>query len=140
MPLINTLGMTPWEVIDGALGRMNPKQDQAWLAKKLGISEQAVSNWKARGVPRGKYVDLSKVLGLTMEQIAGLAPVPWEKDESEWPFPDIDRARWARLTDIQRGEIQGKVRELLEEFENQRATGSGKSSTSSHRPPKRGFG
>lgn len=132
--------VTPWEVIEGALARKKPKRDQAWLAKKLDISEQAISNWKERGVPRSRYEDLADALGLTLEQIAGRAAAPWEVGESEWPFASIDAARWSALTERQRGEIEGKVRELIEKFEAQRSTGSGKSSPSQSSAPQRKHG
>ena len=112
--------MTPWEVIEGALARKKPQRSQDWLAEQLGTTAQAVSNWKDRGVPKGRYEQLSEILGLTMEQVAGKAPVPWERPGGEWPFPDIDPARFARLTDSQRWEIQLRARELIEKFESER--------------------
>lgn len=131
---IRTIGpMTPWEVVEGALARRKPKRNQAWLAQQLGVGTQAVTNWKLRGsVPTGQYRALADLLHLTVEQIEGRAPAPWEKGDG-WPFPDIDRARFDRLTEMQQGEIQGEVRKLIEKFEAPRE--SGKSSSS---PPRDG--
>lgn len=120
--------MSPWEVIDGALARMKPKRDQAWLAQQLGLGAQAITNWKKRGVPRSRYEDLAGILRLSMEQVAGKAPAPWESVGGEWPFPDISRARWVRLDTRQRFEIELRVRDMVEKFEAEQL--SGKSSGS----------
>jgi hypothetical protein len=129
--------MSPWEVIESALSRRKPPRDQKWLAQELGIGAQAITNWKKRGVvPSAHYAALAELFGLSMEQIAGKAPAPWEGSSGEWPFPDIDSARFMRLTPTQRGEIQGKVRELIERFESEPKS-SGKLSNSGHGAPKR---
>lgn len=136
--LCNKEPMSPWEVIDGALTRMKPKRDQAWLAGQLKLKAQAITNWKDRGVPKGRYEELAEILGLTMEQIAGKAPAPWEITGSEWPFTDIGPARWARLSDRQRWEIELRVRDMVENFETERQ--SGKSSDSASNPGARRSG
>lgn len=77
--------MTPWEVVQEALAHQRPKRDQAWLAEKLGVEAQAVTNWKTRGVPTKRYRDIAKLFGLTVDQVEGLEPLPWAK-QFEWPF------------------------------------------------------
>lgn len=120
--------MTPWEVIEQALALRKPPRSQAWLAEQLGVKPQAVTNWRMRGaVPTAQYRPIANLLGLTVNQVEGIDPPPWEK-ETGWPFPGIEQARFDRLDDIQKGEIQGKVREMIEGFE--RAAQSGKSSPS----------
>lgn len=108
--------MTPWQVIEEALGRRKPPRKPQWLADQLGVSAQVLTNWKARQVPPARFRAIADVLGLTVDQIEGLAPLPWET-ETGWPFPDIDQSRFNRLTDLQKGEIQRKVREMIAEFE-----------------------
>lgn len=115
--------MSPWEVIEGAMARRRPQRDQAWLAVQLGIGEQAITNWKTRGVPKGRYLEIADLLGLTVKQVAGQEPPPWANEKGNWPFPDIDPARWMALNDYQRGEVQGEVRKLVERFEAQRSLG-----------------
>jgi len=112
--------MRPWDVIEGALARKKPPRDQAWLARELDISEQGVSNWKSRGVPRAQYERLADILGLTMEQVAGREPPPWERTDAAWPFQSIDRSRYDRLNERMKGEIEGKVREQIERLEQLR--------------------
>jgi hypothetical protein len=125
--------MTPWQVIEEALGRRKPPRKAQWLAEQLDVSAQVLANWKARGVPPSRYRALADVLGLTVDQIEGVAPLPWES-ESGWPFPDIDQARYLRLTEMQKGEIQRKVRELISEFEVGRTgKSSGPASNGTHR-------
>lgn len=117
-------GMTPWEVIEEALVRRRPVQNKEWLARQLGVKPQAIGNWRERGVPPGRFRALGKVLQLTVDQIEGEAPLPWDK-ASGWPFPGIDEARFQRLHDFQKGEIQSEVRKLIEKFERESAVSSG---------------
>jgi hypothetical protein len=118
--------MTPWEIIDSAL--THKKRKWAWLANELDISAQAVTNWKTRGVPAGQFRAIATVLSLSVDQVEGREPLPWDKSDG-WPFPGIDRARFDHLDPLQKGEIQGKVREMIAEFEKARQS-SGKSTTS----------
>lgn len=127
------VGMTPWEVIEQALARRKPKpQSQEWLANELSrrtgtkITPQAISHWKGkRGVPKGRFFDLADLLGLTPDQVAGRAPVPWEK-ETGWPFPGIDEGRYTPLLDSQKEQIQEAVIRMIEGFERAKPRASGK--------------
>jgi hypothetical protein len=124
--------MTPWEVIEEALARRRPPRNQEWLAEQLSklsgrtVTPQGVSNWKTRGVPPARHGELADLFGLTTDQIAGRAPLPWETNTG-WPFPGIEEARFLRLDDTQKGEIQGEVRRMIERFER---SASGKSAGS----------
>lgn len=131
---LRTMGwMSPWEIIDNALAHR--KRKWAWLAGELGISAQAVTNWKTRGVPPSQYRTVADALSLSVDQVEGREPLPWDKGDS-WPFPDIDRARFDRLMLLQRGEIQGKVREMIAEFESRQASGKSSASASGANPRK----
>jgi hypothetical protein len=121
-----------WEVIEAALGRKKPPRKVQWLGDKIGASAQVLTNWKKRGVPAARYRDIADALGLTVDQLEGHAPLPWDA-ETGWPFPGIEQARYERLDTWQKGEIQGKVRELIERFEHESTVSqSGKSSGSGH--------
>lgn len=124
--------MTTWEVIEAALANRRPPRKVQWLADQIGASAQVMTNWKKRGVPPARHRDIAQALGLTLDQLAGLAPLPWIAEHG-WPFPGIEQARYERLDTWQKGEIQGKVRELIERFEQDAAAHqSGKSSGSGH--------
>lgn len=41
--------------------------------------------------------------------------------DSDWPFPNINPERFTSLRDWQKTEIQGKVRELIKDFEAENA-------------------
>lgn len=86
----DSLGMTPWQVIEEALARKRPPRGPKWLADELQESIQTVSNWKARGVPVKRYREIANALGLTVDQIEGIEPLPWERfaDGSGWPFSE----------------------------------------------------
>lgn len=78
--------MTPWEIIEQALTHRKPPRSPKWLADQLGnTSIQVVQNWKTRGVPPARYRAIASALGISVDQLEGLAPLPWEKD-FPWPF------------------------------------------------------
>jgi hypothetical protein len=135
LSLLPTMGgVTPWQVIEEALARLRPPRNKEWLSAELqargeNVSPQAVGNWKKRGVPGNRFIVLGEILHLTPRQVAGLDPLPWEVAEG-WPFPEIDQARFTKLSPTQVGEIQAEVRKLLEKFEREAAERSGKSAGS----------
>jgi hypothetical protein len=77
--LSESRAMGTWQIIEDALHNMKPRQTPVWLADQLGVSIQVVSNWKARGVPASRRRDIATALGLTMDQLDGLASLPWEE-------------------------------------------------------------
>lgn len=48
--------------------RLDKRGDKAALCKKLGISQQVLSNWITRGVPEGRIPRLSAILGMSVER------------------------------------------------------------------------
>lgn len=88
--------MTPWEVIEEALAHRRPRRGPKWLADELHEKIQVVSNWKARGVPARRYRDIATVLGLTIDQIEGIEPLPWQANgaQSQGLLPDVAEVAW----------------------------------------------
>lgn len=70
--------MNPWQVIEQALSHRKPPRGPKWLADELGESIQTVSNWKARGVPPRRLRQIGKALGLSVDQLEGMEPLPWD--------------------------------------------------------------
>lgn len=139
-PPVEISAVTPWQVIEEALLHRRPARTPQWLADQLGLSIQVVSNWKSRRVPPGRYRQIAELLGLSIDQLEGIAPLPWQNLDA-WPFPDIDRERFRALTPVQLGEIQAEVRRMLTMFEGDNGDASpGKSSPSKARasPASRG--
>lgn len=58
-----------WDKVESELRRRGESFPQAWVAAKLNVSAQAVTNWKARGIPKGRYMDLAQALGWSVEQL-----------------------------------------------------------------------
>lgn len=117
--LSESASMTPWEVIQEALAHRKPPKNLTWLAGQLGgkFTVQRLQNWKTRGVPPAQYRAVAGVLGITVDQLEGLHPLPWDRP-AEWPFEDrdlFDRVR--ALEPAQRLEIQGAIRSLVQQFE-----------------------
>lgn len=83
--------MTPWEVIEEVLAHKRPRRSPLWLAEQLGLSIQVVSNWKQRGsVPPARYRAIANALGITVDQLEGIEPLPWlNADEFAWPFQRV---------------------------------------------------
>ena len=127
--------MTPWEVIEEALARKKKKTQ--WLVERLrhGTTAQTVANWKSRGsVPPARFEEIADVFGLTLDQVAGRKPLPWA-NEGGWPFPDIEQLRYQRLTELQKGGIQQKVGEMIDEFERSGKRSGGVVTFPSRRKP-----
>jgi hypothetical protein len=106
--------MTPWEVVQQALAHRSPPRDQQWLAEQLDIEAQAITNWKTRGVPPKRFRQLASLFGLTVNQIEGIDPLPWERSV-EWPFSVELRARVERMTSEERCSVEKAVWDYLEE-------------------------
>jgi hypothetical protein len=65
--------MDVWTRIDGELVRRH--KTWAWLGRAIGASDQTMTNWKLRKkVPPGRYVDLARALGWSVEQLVGEDP------------------------------------------------------------------
>lgn len=91
--LSESAAMDTWQIIEDALLHMKPRRNMLWLSEQLHVSIQVVSNWKSRGVPASRRRDIATALGLSIDQIDGLAPLPWEEiaEASELTklFPDV---------------------------------------------------
>ncbi len=87
-------------------------REVAWLADRLGTSQQRIYNWKSRGVPAAALPGIAVALGWTVDQVLGLKAPP-----SEWPFETIAAARWAALNPHQRAMVELAARLELERIE-----------------------
>lgn len=98
--------MTPWQVINEALQHKKPARNMTWLAEQLDEDIRVVSNWKKRGVPARRYREIASVVGLSVDQIEGLAPLPWDKPPvSDGLLPEVAQLAQAinDLPEPQRG-------------------------------------
>lgn len=86
--------------------------NQGMVWQCLNGTGAAISLKAARGFAKGLGVQIAEF----SPRLATQAGVNAEF-AGAWPFPDIDRARFDRLKDSQRFEIQGLVRDRLERFE-----------------------
>lgn len=92
------------------------------IAAALGLS--AVYVWQ---LSNGKRSSIESKAARKIEQTLG-KPEGWlDTDFSLWPFPGIDAARFERLSQQQKTEIQGVVRRMIMDFEAEGASGSGES-------------
>lgn len=58
--------LIPWPRVAALLRRAG--RTQAWLAQRLNVASQVVTNWKARGgVPAARAKDLARALGVGVE-------------------------------------------------------------------------
>lgn len=125
---IDEMSNRTWQIIEQALGCKRPPRNAKWLADKLDVSAQVMTNWKTRRVPAGRLRAIAEALGLSLDQLEGLAPLPWESATS-WPFPNISRDRFYQLDETQRTLIEGAVLKMLMDMEDAQGA-SGKSSRS----------
>lgn len=87
-------------------------REAQWLADRLQIKIQRVSNWKTRGVPASMLVDIAAALGWSVNQVLGLAEPP-----SLWPFETVEPERLQRLTPRQAAMVELAVLQELERIE-----------------------
>lgn len=90
--------------------------DQAELCSKIdGLTQQSLSNLETRDSRTSEYaLRIADALGVSIRWLLDGDGV---RDEPEWPFPDIERARFYRLTPNERIEVQAVARERIEKFE-----------------------
>lgn len=102
--------------------RKQRKLTQAQLAKALGVSQGTIGNLESgiREMPCD-LLSLALALGVHASWLAsGKGPMllgDRADPSGDWPFADIDRERFYRLSLRQQIEIQGVVRERIERFE-----------------------
>lgn len=67
-----------WNRVIAELKRRGVAYPQAWLARHFGIEDGAVTNWKNRGIPKGRQMELAELFGWTPKQMKGegLPPKP----------------------------------------------------------------
>lgn len=87
--LSDSADMTPWEIIQESLVRKRPVRNMQWLAEQLDVKIQVVSNWKLRGVPAKRFRDIASALGITVDQLEGVTPLPWMSDEPAGLSPAV---------------------------------------------------
>lgn len=72
--MVNSVG----QLIKDALSRMG--KTQAWLAEKVGVSDNAVSKWIRTGqISRENIPMVARLLGLYPDEL--LPPIDWEKQQ-----------------------------------------------------------
>jgi hypothetical protein len=87
-------------------------REVAWLAQKIKTTVQVVNNWKIRGIPGARQLEVAKAVGWSAEQLSGGTAPP-----AAWPFDMISQGRLAALTERQLGMIERAVLLELERIE-----------------------
>lgn len=110
---------------------------QSAIARLLGVSPQVIKNWESRGISIEGALTAQKIIGCdanwllsgepeaivytnttwtpTQRRASALVtdlPPAQYRDES-WPFPTINKAEIARLSENERGQIEGFIKALL---------------------------
>lgn len=63
-----------WTKIDTELQRRH--KPWAWLARAVGVSDQAINHWKNRGVPSRQHKPVADLLGWSVDQLLDSAWMP----------------------------------------------------------------
>jgi transcriptional regulator with XRE-family HTH domain len=87
-------------------------------AASLGFGQSALSQYLRGDIPLNPSAaeKFAKLLGCN---VADFSPDIATELLKTWPFPAIERLRFDRLTTAQKIEIQGAVRKMIMEFENE---------------------
>lgn len=57
----------PWEVVEALLVKLKKSRDQ--FEKELSVEKSTISNWKNRGVPRGRAAEIAALLNTTTDHL-----------------------------------------------------------------------
>lgn len=103
--------------------------DQAEICAKVpGLSQQALSNLGTRDSITSEYaIRIADALGVSIRWLLDGAG---RRDDRDWPFPRVDKARWDACSDTDRGYVQAAMNRALDECE----VASGKIAANDSRP------
>jgi hypothetical protein len=105
------------------------------LAAWCKVSPQAVNGWKKTGrITKSNLERAALFFGSGPSFTRGATYAAREPAYGGWPFPDIERERFERLSANQKIEIQGVVRERIEKFETSPKTSHAKPATLARKP------
>lgn len=84
-----------------------------------GLSQQALDRLEKRDSDKSEHaVGIADALGVSLRWLlAGTG----RKDDPDWPFQRVSRARWDACGDVDRGYVQAAVNRALDECESNRA-------------------
>lgn len=98
--------------------RLARKWTQAHLAERAGLSQQALAVLENRDSRTSdRAVELADALQVSLRWLLTGQGRP---DDLDWPFRRVDRARWDRCDDIDRGYVQAAVNRALDDCEKSR--------------------
>jgi hypothetical protein len=111
---------------------------QSAVARLLGATPQVVKNWEARGISNEGALLAQKIIGCNanwlLEGIAQMRNAAWSpgpgptvmtaevpsaalyefKSDSDWPFRDITADEIKKLSEFDRGQIEGFIKGMLQ--------------------------
>ncbi len=92
---------------------------QPQLASRIsGLSQQALAALESRDSKTSEFaVGLADALGVSLRW---LISGDGRKDDTDWPFARVQRARWDACDDVDRGYVQAAINKALDECEASR--------------------
>lgn len=96
------------------------------LANRVGVTRAAVQQWEREGgtaPKRAKQAAVAQALGITVAELMCIEVAPPQavsvKEPAKtyilngtWPFESVTPEEWRTLTERQKGEIEGRIKEL----------------------------
>lgn len=101
--------------------RIRAEKTQVQVARELGIGQSTIVDAErvANGVPW--VVAAARLYNVSVEWLAlgeGSPEDPYVgTGDAQWPFEEVERARFMRLTPVQRGIVEGEVLKAIERIE-----------------------
>lgn len=87
-----------------------------------GLSQQALDRLEKRDSDKSEHaVGIADALGVSLRW---LLTGTGRKDDKDWPFQRVSRARWDACDDVDRGYIQAAANRALDECESNRPFGT----------------
>jgi transcriptional regulator with XRE-family HTH domain len=83
-----------------------------------GLTQQALDRLEKRDSDKSEHaVGLADALGVSLRW---LLSGTGRRDDKDWPFQRVNRARWDACDDVDRGYVQAAVNKALDECESNR--------------------
>lgn len=96
-------------------GEVEPRQ----LVKELGNTPSYWSD--VLRIPEGSGKSFGAKAARVAEEKLGMPPLYLEGVEGDWPFEEVERDRYDRLTPVQRGMVQAAMLQAIRDIEAQQS-------------------
>lgn len=114
----HTRRVIDWTTLEPLLAQKEEARARpaAYLAERLGVRVQAVTNWKTRGIPVKHASDIARLIGWPVDRVLGREA----QQLPAWPFRRLSADEWHSLDDFDRALIEDAALRRMRELQAER--------------------